>query len=88
MLPHSYSSVWQELLDECMGRAFQAQKRKLQTSSDRVWEDFTEDIVPELGIEECREFADWTSGKRYKVTSEKSQCFLEMAGRDIKSKSK
>lgn len=35
-----------------------------------------------------QEFADWRSGERYKVTSKKSQCFLEMAYWGIKSKSK
>ena len=55
-----------------MERTFQAQKRKLQTSSGKVWKGFTEDIISELGIEKC---IGHKSGKRYTVRSKKSQYF-------------
>lgn len=64
----------------------QAQKRKLQTLSGRVWKGFTGDIISELGIEEC---INRRSGKRYMVTGKKSQFFKkQMEDQVIKSKSK
>lgn len=64
---------------------FQAQKRKLQTSSGRVWKGFTEDIISELGIEK---HIGRKSGKRYTVRSKKSNFLKQMADQVIKSKNK